>query len=92
MSKRKTKYKLRFFKEQHSDSYEREVEERDVFILYSTCKRYFLSERGKNKKRERYYNLTMIYDSATFIVLLEVTAPILVRLLGKYFDKCKTKK
>lgn len=84
----KKKYTLRFFKEQHNgDSYERQVEELTVFHCFCTCRRYFLTPLGKSRKGNRFYNLTMVFDKQTFIVLLKVEYPILIRLMGKYFDK-----
>lgn len=82
--KRKLKYKLRFFKlEVHPDSYEREVTEDEIFIFFSMCTRYQVSQVGKNK-----FTLTMIFNDLTFIQILEAGYPLYTRLVGpKNFER-----
>lgn len=82
--KHKTKYVLRFFKNEiHGDSYERECTEDQIFILFSTCTRYLIHEKGKTL-----FSMTMIYNKSTFIQITKCSYAILVRICGaKNFTK-----
>lgn len=83
----KKKYLLRFFKNaiHNGDSYEREVEERELFYFYSMCDRYYIARSGSM------FNFTMIFSKDTFIQARRLNYAIMLRLLGKYFEEFQKK-